>query len=89
MPKTETKRKMGKKDVAIYQQGQAKKGGKLDKAMVALNVPKNVGYPGAPMPKKTPDKPQLGEEGRGIIYTLKNRTAIEENKMERQSKGKK
>ena len=88
MPKTETKRKMGKGDVAIYQQGSAKKGGKLDKAMTSLNVHKNFNV-GNPLPaRKSPDKPQLGEEGRGIIYTLKNRTAIEENKMERKSKGK-
>lgn len=90
MPATKSKRKIGKGDVAIYQSGKAKEGGKLNKVGVMMNIPKNVAVPGSPLPpKKTSDKPQLGEQGRGLIYTLKNRTAIEENKMERKASQKK
>lgn len=88
MPKTKTPRKMGKKDINIYRQGMAKPGGKLDKAGVALRVSKNVAVPGSPLPKKEKEADYLGEKGRGIIYTLKNRTAIEENKQERKEKKK-
>lgn len=42
MPKTETKRRIGKKDLAIYSAGGAKEGGRLQKAGVALNVPKKA-----------------------------------------------
>lgn len=88
MPKTQTPRKMGKKDINIYRQGMAKPGGKLDKAGVSLRVSKNVAVPGSPLPKKQKEGAGLGEEGRGIIYTLKKRTEIEENKQERKAKKK-
>ena len=92
MPATKTKRNPGKRDIAIYQAGMAKDGGRLNKAGIMLNVPKNVSYPGSPLPKKatnpTAKGAPLGEQGRGIIQTLKNRTAIEENKQERLSKKK-
>ena len=40
MPKTESKRRIGKKDLAIYSEGRAKEGGRLAKAGSSLNVPK-------------------------------------------------
>lgn len=91
MPMTESKRRHGKKDIAIYQAGMAKEGGRLDRLGKSLNVPKNVSSP-----KTTPVGPSkptkevapLGEQGRGIIYSLKAKTAIEENKMERKEKKK-
>jgi hypothetical protein len=42
MPKSESKRRIGKKDLAIYSAGGAKEGGRLAKAGVALNVPKKA-----------------------------------------------
>lgn len=44
--------------------------------------------PGSPKPPKEKEGDYLGEKGRGIIQTLKNRTAIEENKQERKAKKK-
>jgi hypothetical protein len=88
MPKTDTPRKMGKKDINIYRQGMAKPGGKLDKAGVALRVSKNIAVPGSPKPPKAKEGDYLGEKGKGIIQTLKHRTEIEENKQERKAKKK-
>lgn len=53
MPKTETKRRIGKKDLAVYSRGQAKEGGRLDKAGQSLNVPKKA-RPTPAEPKKRP-----------------------------------
>ena len=78
MPKTETKRKIGKKDIDIYCKDMAKPGGKLDKAGTSLRVSKSVSPPGSPL---TPAKPkQEAKEGRGLIYRLVNKSKIEENK---------
>jgi hypothetical protein len=42
MPKSESKRKISKKDLAVYSAGGAKEGGRLHKVGVALNVPKKA-----------------------------------------------
>lgn len=50
--------------------------------------PKKPAVPGSPLPPKKKEQDHLGEKGRGVVQTLKNRTAIEENKMERKEKRK-
>ena len=52
MPKTESKRRIGKKDLAIYSEGRAKEGGRLAKAGASLNVPKKSASKSAAMAEK-------------------------------------
>ena len=54
MPKTESKRRIGKKDLAIYSEGRAKEGGRLAKAGASLNVPKKS----ASKPMQMAEKPK-------------------------------
>lgn len=66
--------------------------GAISKAVESRTAKKQVQGDGTYSPKPEEKKreiPLLGEQGRGIIYHLKARTQIEENKHERLEKKKK